>query len=378
LHYAFIGGTWCRLQAACGARLRIGDSRFFENTSVEQNLKLTYLPQKEIVNITDADVLLNGFRYALTGNVENTEVTRVDFDIKSSQSDIQSIISLLPEKYRNYLWPYRSKGTVYFNGKISGLAGADRYPSIKLNFGARDASVYHPDYRTTIEHLNFTGTYDNGENRNLRTSVLDIRDVKGQVKGKDISGRLTLSDFKQMRLDADISSEFDLSAFLEIFPIKYIKTSRGQVGLNLNFNGPVNDIENNIKSNLVKISGDMIMSDVSLITRKPVVNFDDLNGHFIFNNHDLAIEDFNGKMGSSDFKINGFFKNVVAWLFVKNYPVRIDATLLSKNIDLNELLSIDFDTTGTTPSNTSDYYFNISDRLDINFKTQVSLNPKGL
>ena len=201
--------------------------------------------------------------------------------------------------------------------------------------------------------------------------MLDIRDIKGQVKGKDISGRLTLRDLNQMKLDADITSEFDLPAFLEIFPIKYIKTSRGQVNLNLNFNGPVKDIEYNIKSNLVKISGDMNFTEVSLITRKPVVSFDDLNGHFIFNNHDLAIEDFNGKMGSSDFSINGFFKNVVAWMFVKNYPVRIDATLLSRNIDLNELLSIDFDTTGNTPSNTSDYYFNISDRLDINFKTQV-------
>ncbi|MFC2125660.1 AsmA-like C-terminal region-containing protein [Bacteroidota bacterium] len=351
--------------------LNIEDNRFLENTSIEEDIKLTYTPDTEELIITEANAYLNGFPYVITGNVQMVEMPIVEFDFKSSQSDIQSIISLLPEDYRNYLWPYKSKGAVYFNGRIHGYAGKNTYPSIELKFGAKDASVYHPDYRTTIDHLFFTGSYNNGEDQNLKTSVLDIKDIKGQVKGKGMSGRLTLKDFNQLKLDADITSEFDLPAFLEVFPTELIKTSRGQVNLNLNFNGPVKDIENNIRSNLVKVSGDMIMSDVSVITRRPVLSFNNLNGHFIFNNHDLAIEDFIGKIGASDFHINGFFKNVIAWLFVKNYPVRIDATMQSKNIDLNELLSIDFDTSSSVQPGSSQYYFNISDRLDINFNTRI-------
>jgi len=352
--------------------LRIEQSRFLENTSIEADVKLTYLPDTEELFIKEANVLLNGFPYEISGTVDTSgDIPEVDFDFKSSRSDIQSIVSLLPENYRNYLWPYKSKGSIYFNGKIHGYSGSNHYPAIEINFGAKDASLYHPEYRTSMEELNFSGTYNNGKNHNLETSILDIQNLEGLVKGKVLAGRLTLKDFNQLKLNADISSEFDLPSFFEIFPSKLVKNSRGQVLLNLNFNGPVRDIEENIRKNLVKISGDIVMTDVSMITKKPALNFDRLNGNFIFNNRDLAIEDFRGILGSSDFFINGFFKNVVAWLFVKNYPVRIEANLHSKHIDLNELLRIDFDTASVSGPDSNPYYFNISDRLDVNFMTSI-------
>jgi hypothetical protein len=73
-----------------------------------------------------------------------------------------------------------------------------------------------------------------------------------------------------------------------------------------------------------------------------------------------------GKLGRSDFLLNGFFKNIVSYLLFDNQPIGIETDLRSSLLDLDELLQLGF---GQTASN--EYKFQISPNLHLNFDCRI-------
>ena len=109
----------------------------------------------------------------------------------------------------------------------------------------------------------------------------------------------------------------------------------------------------------------MKISGVSLKLKDSPVDYHNLNGSFKFNNKDLLIEDFAGNINESDFKMTGYFLNMMAFVFLPGESIRIKADFSSSNLDMDDLLSIRKDKAGST------YRMKFSDRLS--FDIDLSL-----
>src|SRR5690606_33403804 len=81
-----------------------------------------------------------------------------------------------------------------------------------------------------------------------------------------------------------------------------------------------------------------------------------------------AVSDFSGRIADSDFLINGFVKNLLAYLLFENAPLVLEADLASERIMMGELLS-------GVPSAAAEedqaYRFRVSPRLNIDFNCDV-------
>ena len=62
-----------------------------------------------------------------------------------------------------------------------------------------------------------------------------------------------------------------------------------------------------------------------------------------FNNNDLALSNVSGKLGNSDFLLNGFFKNIITFLLFENQPIGIETDLKSNFLDVDQLFALGFE-----------------------------------
>jgi len=119
----------------------------------------------------------------------------------------------------------------------------------------------------------------------------------------------------------------------------------------------------------VKTRGVIELRGITLDYGDQPIPLHDLKGNLQFTNNDLAISNVSGRLGNSDFLLNGFFKNVITFLFFENQPVGIEADLRSTFVDLDQLFAFTF---GNESSTSGDLYeFSISPNINLNFNCDI-------
>ena len=66
------------------------------------------------------------------------------------------------------------------------------------------------------------------------------------------------------------------------------------------------------------------LQNIGLVYGADKIELQNLTGNMQFNNNDLALSNVTGKVGNSDFLLNGFFKNIITFLLFENQPIGIE------------------------------------------------------
>src|SRR5690606_3177794 len=265
-------------------------------------------------------------------------------------------------------------GNVYFSSRLKGTISEDNSPELTIDFGARNASLFHPDIKRKLENLNLEGKFYAKKANDLSTATLYLNNINGKMEGRPFSGNLYLENFEDYFVRLNIDAEIDAQSLLEFYPIASIKKASGLVDMDISFEGKIKNLRKN-NSAAIKTSGEIILKNLQFELASSKLPFKDFKGSFIFKNDDLAISDFSGFIGSSDFMLNGFFKNIVAYLIFEDQPITIEADLNSELLDFDELLTANVTENPETRAEGAQYYsFNISPKLELSF----NCNVKGL
>jgi hypothetical protein len=125
----------------------------------------------------------------------------------------------------------------------------------------------------------------------------------------------------------------------------------------------------------VNTHGTVDLESVSMVFGKNQIPVRDLSGSLQFSKNDLALSNVSGVFGNSDFLLNGFFKNAITYLLFDDQPVGIETDLTARYIDLDQLFDIGYGSSkpksGTTDSGETEYAFNISKNVYLNFNCDV-------
>lgn len=329
---------------------------------------------RDIIHFRNSSLSINNYTYSLNGMIGTTGDQEIDLSIGSAGNDLKAITALLPEEYRNYLKDYRSSGKVDFHGKITGGLNSDLNPLVEVAFSCNQVTLYQPSTKKTLRNITFSGRFTNGNKRNFETSNLEIKDLNCELEGKKIRGDLAIHDLNKLNLTLDLSADLNLGTVLTFFPVKNIKAGRGSLNLNIRMSGPVREVESHrsrgTEGSRIIASGDVTLENADLQTYYSESSLTGLNGIFHFNNADLAIENFTGYIGSSDFRLSGFFKNILPFILLPDQRILIEADFQSDFLNLNELLKVNF-AYGDTTTFTRGYHLDISPKLDVRLNCRV-------
>jgi uncharacterized protein involved in outer membrane biogenesis len=344
--------------------MQVNERLFVRDMPFNLSSKMTYHIKEQHMQFHDAMLQAHNSGFSITGHVGDEDY---QFSITGKDTDIQALMAFLPEGFDKEIKAYQSKGDIYFSADIKGLV-KDDMPLIQVQFGSRNAQFYHPKYRESVRNVSLEGSYTNGNERNYKTSVLKLRNIRGKLNGKDFKGNLELSNFDNYYLSFDLLADIDANSFLKFFPVAQIYRASGEIWVDVQFKGHINDMQNINRLNRVKSTGEINFKKLDFRLKDIALSFDAFRGNLIFQDDAVAISNFSGKISNSDFLINGFVRNGLAYLLFENAPLKVEADLVSEKIMINELLS---GNTSTAEGNYESYSFRISPRLDIDFNCKI-------
>lgn len=349
--------------------IRIGSDAYFQNKPLQLATQLYYDYANRHLSIDTTRIGVGSGKFLLSGLVDQQNDNFVDLKIHGEHTDLQTLLSLLPESIVQQWQAYRSEGDAYFEGKIIGKINRTEDPLVELQFGAHHASFYHPDYQKRMENISLDGSFTNGKGHSLRTSQLDLQNIHGQLDGRPIAGSLTVSNFEDYFLRCKVKTNMDINSLFAFYPVDEIKAARGELDADFEISGWLKDLKGESQNywQRIKSSGDISLQEVDLLWQADKLPIQKLNGNLMFKGNDLSISGMEGYVGNSHMVLNGMLRNAFAYLLSDTQPIHIEADLYSRQIDMDEMLS------GQTSSRpTSASWQEVADKQPYRFK----LDPK--
>jgi len=337
-----------------------------EDKMLELQSSHTYNDELKHVDFKKSDLKIKGSDFITYGTYDFIGTPEIEFYVEGKDTNLQTLLSLLPEEKVKSLSKYKSSGDVYFDLMLKGKISESESPALQINFGLIDTDLIYPDKNVTITNANAEGVFKAKQIADINNGQLELSNIKGKLENEEFTGNLHLENFKDTYAKLDFDGGISVNSLLRFIDDKNIESATGHLQVNLALEGKLSDLKKKETANKVKTSGEIDIKRLTLKHTSFKQALEKVNGNLLFNNNDLAISDVSGFYGSSDFLLNGFFKNMIAFILFKNEPIGIEADLKSRFINLDELLS-----EGNTQSKSS-YTLSISPRLMLKFNCDVN------
>ncbi len=352
-------------------KIAIGNNHYLSGKSFKIKSHLTYDDIKKHLDIHPSDLQLKNASFRVSGSYGWKEKNVIALKITGTDTDIQTLLSLLPESKSEKFAKYRSRGNVYFNASLDGEISSEASPALTIDFGFNNATLFHPDYKTKIENATLQGSFSCRQVNDLATATLALNNVAGKLNNEDFSANFILKNFEDPEVVLDFVGKIDARSLLDFYPVKAIQYISGSLNVDIAFNGKTSLLKNKATAQRVSTLGTVDLEGINLLYGEKKIPLENLRGNLQFNNNDLALSNVTGKLGDSDFLLNGFFKNIVTFLLFENQPIGIETDLKSRYINLSQLFMLGF-SDGNAPEEANDEFaFNLSKNLNLNFNCDI-------
>ena len=348
-------------------QIEVNQQIFLKEKKFDINALVDYDDKNKLVFINSGNLKINKSTFDVTGTYGFKQKNLIDIKAEGKETTIQTLLALLPEKANRKLTQYQSKGDVFFTLTLKGEISEHKDPFISIAFGCKDATFFHPEYQSKIEHANLEGSFASPALTQFKNAELFLKNMKGELNGKEFSANLSMQNFENPYVAFDFKGELDATSIQRFYPIADIKEVDGSIKADFSLEGNLALLKKKSTAQQVKTNGVVELANINFSFGKQRIRFKDINGSLQFNNNDLAMSNLKGQFENSDFLLNGFFKNIVTFLIFEDQPIGIEADLKSNFLDVDQLFSIGF---GEDQS--KDYHFSISPNLHLNFNCDVS------
>lgn len=352
-------------------QLVIGKNNFLAGKAFDIESHLIYDDVRKHLTIHPSELLLKRSAFSVSGTYGWKEKNIINLTTKGTDTDIQTLLSLLPESKGKRFEKYRSKGNVYFNAHLEGEISPSTSPAIAIDFGFDKATLFHPEYKTRIENATLQGSFTTRHVDDMSRARLSLKNISGKLNNEDFTADFTLFNFKDPDIALKFKGVIDAPAVFDFYPVEDVKYASGSLVVNVAFQGRVNLLKNKNTAQQVSTLGTVDMKGVNLLYGKNKIPLENLQGNLQFNNNDLALSNVSGKLGDSDFLLNGFFKNIITFLLFEGQPIGIETDLKSKYIDLNQLFALGFSDISTAGAKDAGFVFSVSKNVNLNFNCDI-------
>jgi hypothetical protein len=319
--------------------IKSGDVNYLRKKNIQTEFDLYVDNSISSYKIESGKLKIENMLLEIYGNIINAQKSPlINLGIKGKDMNIKSVLSLIPEKYKERINDYESNGEFYFNALIQGSFDNGTYPQITADFGIRSADITQVKDGIELKNVNLKGHYTNGSKSNSIPSSLDLLPFSASINMGTINGELRMKNLDNPSFIGKVNANTTLEEVQKFIKIDTIETIRGKLTLDASFScdewkGKSNNYEN------ILTSGDLSISNANIKLKNNTLDFTDLSGGFKFDNNDLSVESFTGKISSSDFELKGVFKNMVGFILKEDQDINIEANLSSDNVNLNEILA---------------------------------------
>ncbi len=347
-------------------QIKIDKTSFLQKKNIHAELALDVDNSISSYKINDGRIKIENLLFEVFGSLINSNRAVVNFGIRGKDMDIKSVLSLIPNQYKGKINDYESSGEFYFNAAVQGSFSENSMPQVKADFGIKNADITQVKENIVLHHVNLKGRYSNGNKAANESSLLELIPFSGEINKGAFSGELSLHNLDNPSISAKIKADIGLEELQRFVKIDTIETISGQLKMDASFTGDGKELSSNNYQNITA-KGDLSIADANIKLKNNKLVFAGLNGVFKFDDNDLEVHEFTGKVSSSDFELKGFFRNVIGFALKGNQDITIDASLHSKTINLDELLADKEEDAKVS----SKYKLKFSEHINVNLNSEI-------
>ncbi len=349
--------------------MEIAGRSFLTGKDFQVQADLVYDDETKSLLIEPSTLRLNQASFSVNGTYEWKDKNLINIETNGENANIQSLISLFPEETVDRLSKYQSNGDVFFKLLLNGEISKTANPSLTIEFGCTNATIFNPDYQSRIESASVEGSYYTPDLLRSDHAILMLRHMSGMLNGEQFTADLEISNFSDPLVRCRFGGKIDATALLNFYPVDVLTDVQGSFQVDVAFDGRIELLKNKTTAQQVSTQGTVHLQNIDVLYGDNKIPVRGLTGDLQFDNNDLALSNVAGKLGNSDFVLNGFFKNVVTFIFFENQPVGIEADLKADFIDLDQIFTYTF---GSESASTGHpYKFQISRNVNLNFNCDI-------
>jgi hypothetical protein len=354
-------------------KISVNGNSFLAGKSFNITSQLSYDDAQRSLTIKPSTLSIRNSSFNVSGTYAWKEKNIIDITTQGHETDIQTLLSLLNESVGKKFQKYRSKGDVYFTARLKGEVSRKVSPSITIDFGFKDATLYNPDSRSEVTSATMEGTFVNPHILRTESGTLHLKSIKAKLNNEPFTADFQLRNFNDPTIKCSFEGRLDAKSLLDFYPVKNLEDLSGSLVANVKFEGKVGLLKKRATAQRVLTEGTIDLESIGLTYGQDKVRLKNLRGNMQFNNIDLAMSNVSGKIGNSDFLLNGFFKNIITFILFENQPIGIETDLKSRFLDVDELFAMGFGrpSQGNHESKEDQYEFKISRNINMNFNCDV-------
>lgn len=346
-------------------QLKLDSTVYLHKKNLDADLGLHVDNSMPSVKFNEGKIKVEDLLFEVVGNMTNYDKQPIlNLGLKGKDMDIQSVLSLIPARYKASIADYESDGEFYFNATIQGTLGEGVTPLIEADFGMKNAQIRQKKESISLNNVNLKGHYSNGSSLQKKASELSLREFSAAVNSGSLAGDLTINNFAHPNFNGHVTANIALQELKELMQLDTLESLTGMLKMNASFSGEGKFSGAGKPQNLV-VDGSLLVDNMSVKLKNNVNTIENIQGDMKFDNNDIVVNNFSGKVGSSDFLLKGFFRNAIAYLFDPEEDVTIEASFHSNHIDLNELLA------NKEEGSSGKYKLRFSEHLNVNLNSDI-------
>lgn len=349
-------------------KIQVEKTSILEGKSFFIKTDLIYKDLERSLVIEPSTLKLKNSSFTVKGSYDWKTISAIDMTINGKNSDIQTLLSLLPESASKPFEKYESKGDAYFSASLKGPFTATRNPNFSIEFGLTNATILHPETKSKITDARVEGSFASSDITDLRKATLVLKNIHGTLNKDTFNSNLVIQNLIEPEVIFDFKGALDAASLLGIYPVKEIEDISGKLVADISFEGKLEWLKRKATAQRASTTGVLDLQHLNFNYGKEKFAIRDLNGLLQFNNNDLALSNVSLKAGNSDFLFNGFFKNVITFLLFENQSIGIEADLKSNFLDIDQLFALGY---STDEKNPNEYEFSISPNVNLNFNCDI-------
>lgn len=300
-----------------------------------------------------------------------------DLSFQSEKSDFATILALVPADYQKYLAKADIKGSAEFKASVKGLYYNEIYPAIDVRLAASNASCKYQDLPESIQDIQVSAQVSKPEGE-LNLLKVNVDKAHASIRSNPVDLQLQLSD---LMTDPNISGAFsgtiDFASLKQALPLDSLDLT-GILKAKLQLAGRMSSIEKK-QYEKFQSNGEASLQNFKIVSNKLTRPVEISSGQVKVNTTQIEVNQFAGKIGQSDFSVQGKVSNYLAYIF-KNDVLTGNFNLQSGFMNLNELSNIQKSEKEVKPAAVkaapgtkadSVVAFQVPDKLDLSFRSQI-------
>ncbi len=340
--------------------------------------KVNYIATNKAYLLLDIDVRNNNFIiskgrlsisdlvFGITGKMKIGDENYINVLVKGNHLSIASLISNLPQKYNYLKREYESKGSFYFESKITGQISKFQSPHIETVFGINNATVLNKKSKIKINKINAKGVFSTGKLNKPISSYLNISEFKAKLNQSNINGTLSFKNFILPSLHLKINADCNLEELQQFLKINKIKQINGNLTTTIEFFDTIKDFDkysfSNFKNSLT--GGNVLLKNINIQLTGSDYIFSKINGKMNFNGNDVDVKQLSFQTSGNKFTFNGHLNNLFSYILEKKQKLFIKGAVYSPNIIIDSLFKAD----------TNSIQGKINFPTDVNFNINLNAN----